>query len=78
MRVRKNGTHRKSSMEIDNAFDAIVECCNTLDEMRVNTYYTKDDVIDSVKLRLHVLIRRLVDKSFFPFIPVGEWEVTAQ
>lgn len=65
-------------MEINNAFGAVVECCNALDSMRVNTEFTKDDVIDSVKLRLHVLLRRIVDKSFFPFVPTGEWEVTMQ
>lgn len=63
-------------MEINSVFDAVVECCSALDTMKNNPEVSKDDVIDSVKTRMHVLMRRVVNKSFFPFVSLGAWEVT--
>jgi len=55
-------------------FDSIVECVNELQKMRMDTDIKKEDVIDSVELRMHVMMRRMAEHIYFPFLSTNEWK----
>lgn len=56
-------------------FDAVVECLEFLQNARKDDQIGKDDVIDSVENRLHMLMRRLVHKVVFPHVPCRTWPI---
>ena len=61
---------------IKNDFDAILEACEFLQNVRFKQEMTKDDVIDSMENRMHILLRRIVQKNVFTFDKTPCWSVT--
>jgi hypothetical protein len=62
-------------MEIGSHFDAIVECCEFLEYCRKNDDMEKGDVIDSMNMRLQILLRRSVCSATFPYMSMSDWQV---
>jgi hypothetical protein len=62
-------------MDVNNHFDAIVECCNFLKEVRHNDSVGKQDVIDSMEMRMHIIIKRVVANATFPYMPIHAWQI---
>lgn len=61
---------------IESFFDSVVECCNELQKMRMDEDVQKGDVIDSVEMRMHIMMRRLAEHVFFPYISTNEWKLS--
>jgi hypothetical protein len=64
-------------MEINNHFEAIVECCSFLKTSRLDDFITKEDVIDSMEMRMHILIKRVVCNTTFPYMSTDAWQIVA-
>lgn len=62
-------------MDINNHFDAVVECCEFLETVANDEKFTKADVIESVKMRMHVLLKRSMCSSTFPYMSITGWKV---
>jgi hypothetical protein len=62
-------------MEIGNHFDAVVECCDFLNTCALDEHVTKQDVIDSMLKRMHILIKRGVCDTVFPYLSMSNWQI---
>jgi hypothetical protein len=62
-------------MDTENHFDAIVECCSYLDICKQDDAIDKKEVIASMEMRMHVLLRRAVCTSIFPYMSMSTWKI---
>jgi hypothetical protein len=62
-------------MEIGNHFEAIVEACSYLKGASVDDSINKQDVIDSMEMRMHIIMRRAVCNTTFPYLSMSDWQV---
>jgi hypothetical protein len=62
-------------MEINNHFDAVVECCDFLHDSLLNDNVSKQDVIESMEMRMHILMRRAVCTTTFPYMSMSDWQL---
>ena len=59
-----------------NMFDSIVECFETLDKMKHDDQVTKQDVIDSMRMRLSIMISRVSTNNMCTSMGPQGWAVT--
>lgn len=59
-------------------FDAVVECCEFLNRARFDEGMSKNDVIESVENRIHILMRRFMHKVIFPHAASRTWPITME
>jgi hypothetical protein len=62
-------------MDTENHFEAVVECCAFLKECSIDDDMTKQDVIESMEMRMHILLRRGVCNTTFPYMGMSDWHV---
>jgi hypothetical protein len=62
-------------MEINNHFDAIVECCSFLETCKRDDFLTKQDVIESMEMRMHILIKRVVCNATLAYMQTDGWQI---
>jgi hypothetical protein len=65
-------------MDIETQFDALVECCEFLKTARADEHMDKGDVIDSIEMRVNILLRRGVCCSTFPYMSMTGWQVVTE
>ena len=65
-------------MDINNHFDAIVECCSFLKTCSLDEQVSKQDVIDSMEMRMHILIKRTVSNATFPYMSMNGWQIITE
>jgi hypothetical protein len=63
-------------MDITSHFDAVVECCGFLKACSMDDSVSKQDVIDSMEMRMHILIKRAVANATFPYMSMDGWEIS--
>jgi hypothetical protein len=63
----------RHTMDINNHFEAVVECCEFLQNARLDDDIKKMDVIDSMEMRMYILLRRGVCNSTFPYMGMSDW-----
>jgi hypothetical protein len=62
-------------MEIGNHFEAVLECCDFLKTCSIDEDVKKQDVIDSMEMRMHILLRRAVCNATFPYMNMSDWHI---
>jgi hypothetical protein len=65
-------------MDINNHFEGIVECCSFLKTCSLDERVSKQDVIDSMEMRMHILIKRAVSNATFPFMSMSGWQIITE
>lgn len=62
-------------METGNHFGAVVDCCTFLKSCANDDLMSKQDVIDSMEERMHILLWRGVCNMTFPYMGMSDWHV---
>jgi hypothetical protein len=62
-------------MDTGNHFGTVVECCTFLQACSTDSMVSKQDVIDSMEMRMHILLRRGVCNATFPYMGMSDWQI---
>lgn len=58
-----------------NFFDSVVECIKTLEDLETNEDSSKQDVVDSMRMRLSAMISRVVTNNHCTSMAMEGWAV---
>lgn len=60
---------------VNNVFDSIIECFDYIDSIKENDSVTKKDLIDSISMRLSIMVSRSILPGPSFLLPADGWSI---